>query len=129
MRTAKPLKRAEPNAFAAEFDIEIADPADDEGDADPVRVVCSDCARPIALVGSGEQIPEHALCPTPWNPFGLTLCPGSGRAVSGDGAAVAPEAPTGGDTTALVALPESLDWRLQPFSHAVVASAGMRQAA
>ncbi|WP_063784200.1 hypothetical protein [Streptomyces sp. SBT349] len=128
MRTAKPLKHAGTDVFGVESDME-AEFADEEGDADVVRVVCPDCARPIALAGPDEEMPQHALCPTPWNPFGLTLCPGSGRTVSGTGAARVPDAPDGGDATAPGALPEGLDWRLQPFSHAAASGAGMRQAA
>lgn len=55
--------------------------------------------------------------PHPRNPFGLTVCQGSGRPVS--------EAPETEDTldareqdaAMLLTLPESLDWRRQPFSH------------
>jgi hypothetical protein len=52
---------------------------------DVVRLFCPDCARPIAVLADEESLPEHALCPTPWNPFGLTVCVGSGRG-SSDGA-------------------------------------------
>lgn len=31
------------------------------------RVVCPDCDRPIALLTDEDILPEHALCPTPWN--------------------------------------------------------------
>ncbi|MCQ4080099.1 hypothetical protein NGB36_05705 [Streptomyces sp. RB6PN25] len=82
------------------------------------RVHCPDCARPIALFADEDVIPEHALCPTPWNPFGLTVCAGSGRPA-------AEAAPVGGteladewDMGVLLTLPEGLDWRTQPFSHA-----------
>lgn len=81
------------------------------------RVTCPDCLQPIALLADEDTLPEHALCPTPWNPFGLTVCQGSGRTVS--------EAPQTDDTldaqeqdaAMLLTLPESLDWRRQPFSH------------
>ncbi|MFI6765442.1 hypothetical protein [Streptomyces sp. NPDC050355] len=81
------------------------------------RVTCPDCLQPIALLADEDALPEHALCPTPWNPFGLTVCQGSGRPAS--------EAPETGDTldtqeqdaAMLLTLPESLDWRRQPFSH------------
>lgn len=81
------------------------------------RVTCPDCLQPIALLADEDTLPEHALCPTPWNPFGLTVCQGSGRPVS--------EAPQTDDTldtqeqdaAMLLTLPESLDWRRQPFSH------------
>ncbi|MFJ6604629.1 hypothetical protein [Streptomyces lydicus] len=81
------------------------------------RVTCPDCLQPIALLADEDTLPEHALCPTPWNPFGLTVCQGSGRAVA--------EAPETEDTldaqeqdaAMLLTLPEGLDWRRQPFSH------------
>ncbi|MEU9118944.1 hypothetical protein AB0C96_03625 [Streptomyces sp. NPDC048506] len=81
------------------------------------RVTCPDCLQPIALLADEDALPEHALCPTPWNPFGLTVCQGSGRPVS-----EAPEADDDLDTeeqdvAVLLTLPESLDWRRQPFSH------------
>lgn len=43
------------------------------------RVICPDCAQPIALLADEDVLPEHALCPTPWNPFVLTVCAGTGR--------------------------------------------------
>lgn len=59
------------------------DAFDDELDAydtfEMYRVVCPDCAQPIALLADEEVLPEHALCATPWNPFGLTVCAGTGR--------------------------------------------------
>ncbi|MDT0442735.1 MULTISPECIES: hypothetical protein [unclassified Streptomyces] len=97
--------------------------------ADLFRVVCPDCTQPIALAAPGTALPEHALCPTPWNPFGLTVCAGSGRMVADEKAAVAPVPRTGHDTALLASLPESLDWRLQPFSHATPDDAALRQAA
>ncbi|WP_372456078.1 hypothetical protein [Streptomyces buecherae] len=81
------------------------------------RVTCPDCARPIALLADEDVLPEHALCPSPWNPFGLTVCPGTGRgvadAVPADDASGSQEQ----DAALLLTLPESLDWRTQPFSH------------
>ncbi|MFE5873423.1 hypothetical protein ACFQ6V_32905 [Streptomyces roseifaciens] len=81
------------------------------------RVTCPDCARPIALLPDEDVLPEHALCPSPWNPFGLTVCPGSGRAM--EEAPAVDESLDGRefDTALLLTLPESLDWRTQPFSH------------
>ncbi|MFG2888536.1 hypothetical protein [Streptomyces sp. NPDC048248] len=81
------------------------------------RVTCPDCMQPIALLADEDTLPEHALCPSPWNPFGLTVCQGSGRPVA--------EAPSTDDTldaqeqdaAVLLTLPEGLDWRRQPFSH------------
>jgi hypothetical protein len=100
----------------------LDDEDDGVADADLVRLACPDCGQPIALQGPGGVLPVHALCPTPWNPFGLTVCPGSGRTVSGsaDPAAVAPVATRDDVSFAVRAtLPEGLDWRLRPFSHAV----------
>jgi hypothetical protein len=81
------------------------------------RVVCPDCAQPIALLADEDVLPEHALCPTPWNPFGLTVCAGSGRgapdAAAADDSLDAQEQ----DAALLLTLPEGLDWRMQPFSH------------
>ena len=48
------------------------------------RVICPDCAQPIALLADEDILPEHALCASPWNPFGLTVCAGTGtRGVGG----------------------------------------------
>lgn len=82
------------------------------------RVVCPDCVQPIALLADETALPEHATCPTAWDPFGLTVCQGSGRPVTDahpsgtDG-----EAPEQ-DARLLLTLPAGLDWRTQPFSHA-----------
>lgn len=89
----------------------------DDGSGEVVRVRCPDCARPIALGADDELLPQHAVCPTPWNPFRLTVCPGSGRA-AGDAAPA--DRPLAGDEQewgTLPALPAGLDWRTQPFSH------------
>ncbi|MEU6353736.1 hypothetical protein ABZ896_31140 [Streptomyces sp. NPDC047072] len=81
------------------------------------RVVCPDCAQSIALLADEEILPEHALCASPWNPFGLTVCRGTGRkaseARSADESAEVQEQ----DTALLLTLPQGLDWRMQPFSH------------
>ncbi|MER6395995.1 hypothetical protein OG618_07615 [Kitasatospora sp. NBC_01246] len=86
---------------------------------DIVRVHCPECRRPIALVGDEERLPQHAVLPTAWHPFSPALCPGSG-APTDDLAEVesAEDAGTAG-LEALLALPSELDWRTQPFSHAV----------
>lgn len=59
------------------------DAFDDELDAydtfEMFRVICPDCAQPIALLADEAVLPEHALCISPWNPFGLTVCAGTGR--------------------------------------------------
>lgn len=100
---------------------EAVDPAD-PGDFDEevygiFRVHCPDCARPIALLADEDTLPEHALCSSPWNPFGLTVCAGSGRSVS-DAAPLAADEAAGADVAVLLTLPAGLDWRKQPFSHA-----------
>ncbi|WP_374203104.1 hypothetical protein [Streptomyces sp. ST2-7A] len=93
-------------------------PGDTGDDPTPVesRVACPECGQRIALPPGPGLLPVHALCPTPWNPFGLTVCRGTGRPVPeglddpAEGVDALVEAlPT--------ALPEGLDWRLRPFSH------------
>lgn len=82
------------------------------------HATCPDCGQSIALVADEEFLPEHALCLTPWNPFGLTVCAGTGRPASdalptlgfGDEAAEL-------EAVVHLALPQGLDWRTQPFSH------------
>ncbi|MFI6940093.1 hypothetical protein ACIBI4_12540 [Streptomyces sp. NPDC050418] len=81
------------------------------------RVICPDCEQPIALLADEDLLPQHAKCATPWNPFGLTTCSGTGRP-----AADARPADEGfevqeQDTALLLTLPQGLDWRTQPFSH------------
>ncbi|MEO3764781.1 hypothetical protein [Streptomyces sp. B8F3] len=80
------------------------------------RVLCPDCVQPIALLEGEDVLPEHARV-TPANPFGLTVCTGSGSPLS---AAVPEDARLDArteDTAVLLTLPEGLDWRRQPFSH------------
>lgn len=81
------------------------------------RVVCPDCAQPIALLADEEVLPEHALCASPWNPFGLTVCAGTGRQAAGARSADESAEPQEQDTALLLTLPQGLDWRTQPFSH------------
>lgn len=81
------------------------------------RVICPDCAQPIALLADEEVLPEHALCASPWNPFGLTVCAGTGRRASDARPADETFAPQEQDTALLLTLPQGLDWRKQPFSH------------
>ncbi|MER5935603.1 hypothetical protein [Streptomyces sp. NPDC002054] len=81
------------------------------------HATCPDCGQSIALVVDEEHLPEHALCLTPWNPFGLTVCAGTGRPVSDAlpviGAAESQEL----EPVVVLTLPQGLDWRTQPFSH------------
>ncbi|MCX5383636.1 hypothetical protein [Streptomyces sp. NBC_00083] len=81
------------------------------------RVLCPDCAQPIALLADEDVLPEHALCPSPWNPFVLTVCAGTGRFASEAEAADETLAVQEQDTALLLTLPRELDWRTQPFSH------------
>ncbi|MFF6994218.1 hypothetical protein ACFY93_04555 [Streptomyces sp. NPDC008313] len=81
------------------------------------RVICPDCAQPIALLADEEVLPEHALCATPWDPFGLTVCAGTGRAAGDAPSADETAEPQEQDTALLLTLPQGLDWRTQPFSH------------
>lgn len=82
------------------------------------RVSCPVCEQRIGLLADEDRLPEHALCPTPWDPFGLTVCQGSGTAASaadiGDSSDVLGEQ----GAAVLLTLPAGLDWRTQPFSHA-----------
>ncbi|MGW0878562.1 hypothetical protein [Streptomyces sp. NPDC002671] len=81
------------------------------------RVICPDCAQPIALLADEEVLPEHALCASPWNPFGLTVCAGTGRSATDARPADESFEPQEQDTALLLTLPQGLDWRTQPFSH------------
>ncbi|MFI1886415.1 MULTISPECIES: hypothetical protein [Streptomyces] len=122
MQNVKKFGRPEPEPLDPADAVEPVEPAEmDELDAydtfEMYRVVCPDCAQPIALLADEDVLPEHALCPTPWNPFGLTVCAGTGR--------LAAEAPPADETLdvqeqemgLLLTLPQGLDWRMQPFSH------------
>ncbi|MCX2970044.1 MULTISPECIES: hypothetical protein [Streptomyces] len=120
MRKTKPLRSEAPQAAPdpAEGAEQGAEEPDDPYDSVEIyRVSCPRCAQPIALLADEERLPEHALCATPWNPFGLTVCRGSGLPVTD-----APPADDGTaqefDAAALLTLPAGLDWRTQPFSHA-----------
>jgi hypothetical protein len=94
---------------------------DDEFDAydtfEMYRVICPDCAQPIALLSDEDALPEHAQVVSPWNPFGLTVCVGTGRAATDARSADESVEPQEQDTVLLLTLPQGLDWRTQPFSH------------
>ncbi|NBM18371.1 hypothetical protein [Streptomyces sp. GC420] len=102
---------------------EAVDSAEDEIDPDAYdtfemfRVLCPDCQQPIALLAEEDVLPEHAKCPTPWNPFGLQVCAGSGRPVDSTRPADESFEVQEQDTALLLTLPQGLDWRMQPFSH------------
>lgn len=123
MPSVKPVRaraqRAQDVQDAVEFDFgepEAMEALENES-LELYRVTCPDCAQPIALLADEERLPEHALCATPWDPFGPVVCDGSGRpaeeAAPVDGVTEAQEH----DVAALLTLPEGLDWRTQPFSH------------
>ncbi|MFE5242610.1 MULTISPECIES: hypothetical protein [unclassified Streptomyces] len=105
----------EPDAYAAPDEDSVPDAYDT---FEMYRVICPDCTQPIALLADEDVLPEHALCPTPWNPFVLTVCPGTARDASlarpADETLEAQEQ----ETALLLTLPQGLDWRMQPFSHA-----------
>ncbi|WNI14591.1 hypothetical protein [Actinacidiphila sp. ITFR-21] len=105
-----------------EFALALAEEADDDEAFDDesggvVRLACPDCGRPIAVFEDEDSLPQHALCPTPWNPFGLTVCGGSGRAVAEARPVDGPEPVEEQELAVLLTLPAELDWRTQPFSH------------
>jgi hypothetical protein len=81
------------------------------------RVICPECAQPIALLADEEVLPEHALCASPWNPFGLTVCAGTGRRACDARPADESVIPQEQQTGLLLTLPQGFDWRMQPFSH------------
>ncbi|MCP9959747.1 hypothetical protein [Streptomyces sudanensis] len=94
-----------------------ADELDTDDMFEMFRVVCPDCAQPIALLADEDVLPEHALCPTPWNPFVLSVCTGSGRPMA-DARPVDEDAgPQEQEMGLLLTLPQGIDWRTQPFSH------------
>ncbi|MER7827373.1 hypothetical protein ABTX85_32960 [Streptomyces sp. NPDC096097] len=84
------------------------------------HAICPDCGQSIALVADEEYLPQHALCLTPWNPFGLTVCAGTGRPASDALPTVGMIQPVEVpelESVVLSTLPQGLDWRTQPFSH------------
>jgi hypothetical protein len=99
----------EPDAFEDELDAYDT--------LEMYRVICPDCAQPIALLADEEVLPEHALCVSPWNPFGLTVCAATGRSAGEARSADESAEPQEQDTALLLTLPQGLDWRTQPFSH------------
>ncbi|UUU43054.1 hypothetical protein [Streptomyces sp. NBC_00162] len=113
----EPLEPLDPGDGAYAEDGEYLD--DSEG-FDIHHAVCPDCGQSIALVADEEYLPQHALCLTPWNPFGLTVCAGTGRPV-GDAlptvGMIQPVEVQELEPVILMNLPQGLDWRTQPFSH------------
>ncbi|MET7498179.1 hypothetical protein [Streptomyces sp900116325] len=114
MQSLKLTGRTEPEPVET-----VEDPTPDAYDTfEMYRVICPDCAQPIALLADEVVLPEHALCPTPWNPFVLTVCAGTGRGVAQTRPADESLELHEQDTGLLLTLPQGLDWRMQPFSHA-----------
>ena len=112
MRTGKAPRTAYVDEATA------VDTDDDFSTYEIYRVDCPECGQSIALLTDEEALPQHATCPTRWNPFGLTVCAGSGTpAAEAEPTAGAGEAQEQ-DAAALLSLPAGLDWRTQPFSHA-----------
>ncbi|SOD64114.1 hypothetical protein SAMN06297387_11494 [Streptomyces zhaozhouensis] len=129
MPTVQPPRRTGADERRLVEAFEAAEPEQDPADADAARAVCPDCSRSIALEAADAPLPSHALVATPWQPFGLTVCPGSGREPAATGWTLTWTRPARGDSLALATLPEGLDWRLQPFSHASGPAPALRQAA
>ncbi|WP_428814676.1 hypothetical protein [Streptomyces albus] len=94
---------------------EPAEPAFEDEMYEGLRVKCPDCGQAIAVFAQEEKLPRHGLCASPWDPFGLTVCQGSGRPVQD--AAPWDSEPRERAVSELLTLPEGLDWRTQPFSH------------
>ncbi|MEU5808260.1 hypothetical protein ACSHWO_28100 [Streptomyces sp. HUAS TT3] len=120
MQNTKRTGRTEPEPLDPGA-VDYADDADylDDGEGFEIRhAICPDCGQPIALVADEEYLPEHALCPSPWNPFGLTVCAGTGRpAADALPAAESADADSQELEVVMLTLPQGLDWRTQPFSH------------
>jgi hypothetical protein len=105
-------------------EIEPAPQRADEPDADfdsdtfdTCRVMCPDCAQSIALLAEEDTLPEHALCPSSWDPFGLQVCAGTGRPSTDAFSTDASGESQAQEAALLLTLPQGLDWRTQPFSH------------
>ncbi|MFI6464764.1 hypothetical protein [Streptomyces sp. NPDC050528] len=118
-RTApkRPQLVVEPEPEGVESEDFDADELDAYDTFEMYRVICPDCVQPIALLADEEVLPEHALCASPWNPFGLTVCAGTGREAADARSADESADPQEQDTALLLTLPQGLDWRTQPFSH------------
>ncbi|MYW64929.1 hypothetical protein GTY65_12770 [Streptomyces sp. SID8379] len=107
----------EPQPEGVEPDAFDADELDAYDTFEMYRVICPDCAQPIALLADEDMLPEHAHVTSPWNPFGLSVCAGTGRAAAEARPADESTGTQEQDTALLLTLPQELDWRTQPFSH------------
>ncbi len=125
MQSPKRTGRTEPEPVESVESVESVDDneVDDLDDFDAYdtfemyRVICPDCTQPIALLADENVLPEHAKCPTPWNPFGLTACAGTGRPAADAKPADESLEVQEQETALLLTLPQGFDWRTQPFSH------------
>ncbi|MYS83126.1 hypothetical protein [Embleya scabrispora] len=83
------------------------------------RRACPRCGVVLVAAGADDAsvVPDHAVCPSARDPFGIRACPGSGTAF-GDPVdrAADPTSPAPARSVVTV-LPAGLDWRAQPFSH------------
>ncbi|MFD8819407.1 hypothetical protein ACFV23_50050 [Streptomyces sp. NPDC059627] len=113
----RPQLVVEPEPEGVEIDLDEVEELDAYDTFEMFRVICPDCAQSIALLADEEFLPEHALCASPWNPFGLTVCAGTGRAAADVPSEDESAEPQEQDTAILLTLPQGLDWRTQPFSH------------
>ncbi|UXY26342.1 hypothetical protein [Streptomyces sp. HUAS TT20] len=118
-RTApkRPHLVVEPEPEGVEPDAYDSEDADDYDTFEMYRVICPDCAQPIALLADEDILPEHALCASPWNPFGLTVCAGTGRAAADARPTEESLGQQEQGTAVVLTLPQGLNWRTQPFSH------------
>jgi hypothetical protein len=107
----------EPQPEGVEPDAFDGDELDAYDTFEMYRVICPDCAQPIALLADEDALPEHAHVTSAWNPFGLTVCAGTGRAAADAAPADELTGTQEQDTALLLTLPQGLDWRTQPFSH------------
>ncbi|MFJ4780117.1 hypothetical protein [Streptomyces sp. NPDC088762] len=125
MLNTKRTGRIEPEPLEPLDSADGDDPGDreylDDGEGFEIHhAICPDCGQSIALVADEEYLPQHALCLTPWNPFGLTVCAGTGRPATDALASVGMGRPAEAqelEPVVHLSLPQGLDWRTQPFSH------------
>jgi hypothetical protein len=80
------------------------------------RRACPLCGVVLVVEADTAAVPDHAVCPSPQDPFGIRSCPGSGTTST---LAASPTADTRLPTPKppVTVLPIGLDWRAQPFSH------------
>jgi hypothetical protein len=125
-RPGRPAARGNRKQATVEPQPEGVEPGFDDGFGDELdaydtfemyRVICPDCAQPIALLADEDELPEHAHVTSPWNPFGLSVCAGTGRSAAEARPADEVTGTQEQDTALLLTLPQGLDWRTQPFSH------------